>query len=637
MQTQADSPRGPEPVPRPQVHAPQELPNFRRDRFIALFTAVCIAVSLVARYGLKQTTLSDIPLWAALAVGGLPLLIDLLRKAFALDFGSDLLAGFSIVTAILLREYLVAAIVVLMLSGGAALEEYATGKASSLLRALANRMPSVAHRVSEGGLQQVSAEQVEPGDVLMILPHEICPADGEVLEGHGQMDESYLTGEPFLLPKAPGAQVISGAVNGPTALKIRALRASRESRYARIVGVVEEAERNRPPMRRIADRLGAWYTPLALSIALLGWWISGSPERFLAVVVIATPCPLLIAIPVAIIGGISLAAKRSIVIKNPAVLEEIDSCSTFIFDKTGTLTYGRPVLSQIHCPPGMREERVLQAAATLEQYSRHPLAEAVLNAARARSIAFTESDDVREDPGMGLTGDVAGTRVRITGRKQALQIDASLAGSLPAPTSGLECIVFLDERFAALFRFHDEARDESRPFVRHLSRRHAARRVVLLSGDRQAEVEHLAREVGIEEVYYGQTPEEKLAFVRATRRQEKTLFVGDGINDAPAMMAATVGVALGQNSDVTAEAAHAVVLDSSLRKVDELIHLARRVRGIALQSALGGMILSGIGMAAAACGWLPPLTGAIAQEVIDLAAVLNALRATSARGQLSDF
>src|SRR5215469_28470 len=606
------------------------------DTVIAIITTISIATYLALKYGFHSRA-AVIALYVPLVIGGVPIVVRLLGSAIRREFGSDLLAGFSIITAVALREYLVAVIIVLMLSGGAALERYATRRSSAVLGALAKRMPTTAHRLSEDGLIEIHAVDISPGDMLVVLPHEICPVDGEVLEGHGEMDESYLTGEPYEISKAPGTKVLSGAVNGQFALTIRATHLAVDSRFARIIRVVEEAERNRPPMRRLADRLGAWYTPLALVIAALGWWVGGRAERFLAVLVIATPCPLLIAIPVAIIAGISLAAKRGIVVKNPTALEQLDDCRTFIFDKTGTLTYGRPSLTEIICAPGFDEPMVLGVTASLEQFSRHPLAQAVRDAARNRFLPLHEVSDVSEQPGAGLVGTVNGVQVSITGRDKALAADPSVQAQLPPATSGLECLIFVDSKFAALLRFHDQPRSESRAFVRHLGRRHRASRVVLLSGDRKAEVEHLAGLVGINDVHFGQSPEDKVAFVREANRRGKTLFVGDGINDAPAMLMATVGVAIGQNSDVTAESAHAVVLDSSLRKVDELIHIARRIRSIALQSAVGGMVLSGAGMMMAVFGLLPPIAGAIAQEAIDLAAVLNALRATVPPKTLSDF
>ena len=605
---------------------------------IAVLTLVAIAAHLFLRFAWHLQEAQFWPLYVALVAGGIPLLASLLREAIKLQFGSDWLAGFSIVTATLLHEYLVACIVVLMLSGGSALEQYATRRASSALRALVRRMPTFAHRVNESGIDLIQVRDITIGETLAVFPHELCPVDGEVIAGHGKMDESYLTGEPFEIAKAPGSQVMSGAINGNTLLKVKATKLAVDSRYARILRVVEEAERNRPKMRRIADRLGGWYTPVALAMGICGWILSGTSERLLAVLVIATPCPLLIGIPVAIIGGISLAARRGIVIKHPKILEEIDACEVFFFDKTGTLTYGRPVLTDIVCKPDVDKSEVLSYAAALEQYSRHPLSQAILNAARALEVPNVIPTGVNERPDSGLSGEVAGHLVHITGRTQA--VAAGLVGSseLPPVESGLECMVMVDRAFAALFRFHDEPRAESSEFIRHLRPRHRAKQVVLLSGDRQSEVEHLAQIVGIEHIYAGVTPEEKLKLVTEETLRRKTLFVGDGINDAPAMLAAGASVALGsQSSDVTTEAADALVMDSSLRKVDELMHIARETRMIALQTAIGGMLLSCIGMLFAALGLLPPIAGAIAQEGIDLAAVLNALRINRPSNPLSDF
>jgi len=611
--------------------------EFGADSLIALSAFAAIAVYLLLRF-VWDSSLANLPLYAALLVGGVPLLIGLARRAIRLQFGADWLAGLSIITAILLHEYLVGCIVVLMLSGGSALEQYATRRASSALRSLAQRMPTTAHRVTVSGTETVNVQEIIPGNVLALFPHEVCPADGEVVEGHGEMDESYLTGEPFEMAKAPGSQVLSGAVNGAGLLKIRATRLAVDSRYARILKVVEQAEKNRPNMRRVADRLGAWYTPLAVTIAIIGWLLSGSPDRFLAVLVIATPCPLLIGIPVAIIGGISLAARRGVVIKNAKILEQIDTCETFFFDKTGTLTYGRPVLTDVLCQPWTSKAEVLSCAASLEQYSRHPLAQAIVDAATALRLEIPVPSGVSERPGQGLSGVIAGRSIHITGRPQALANGMVANAELPPVESGLECLVILDKRFAATLRFHDQPRADSSSFVRHLRPRHRANQVVLLSGDRRSEVEHLAQIVGIEHIYAGTSPEEKLRLVSEETARRRTLFVGDGINDAPAMLAATASVALGgKNSDVTAEAADAVIMDSSLRKVDELMHIAQRTRRIALETAIGGMALSGLGMLFAAFGYLPPLAGAISQEIIDLVAVLNALRMTLPPKRLSDF
>ena len=593
-----------------------------------------ILLHLMLRYMLNLHGISaNAPLFLVLLIGGVPLLWELAAKAIKREFGSDLLAGISIVTATLEREYLVAAIVVLMLSGGTALEAFATRRASSVLDALAKRMPQIAHRKEAGEIADVKLENLHIGDVVVIYPHEVCPADGTVIEGHGHMNEAYLTGEPFELDKTPGSTLISGALNGETVLTMHVEKLPVDSRYARIMRVMEETQQHRPRLRRLGDQLGAWYTPLAVGTAILAWLLSGESHRFLAVLVIATPCPLLIAIPVAVIGAISLSARRGIIVKNPAVLEQIDACRTAIFDKTGTLTHGQPFLAEIVCGAGVEEQAALRLAASLERYSKHPLAFALLRAAKEAGIALESAEQISEKPGEGLSGVVNGVTVRITGRKQ---VDAHSL-SLPAHRAGLECILFVNAQFAALFRFHDAPRKDGLLFVSHLSPRHGFNRILLVSGDRDEEVRYLAQAVGIREVYANKAPEDKVQIVREEALKQKTLFVGDGINDAPAMQAATVGIGFGQDSDVTAEAADAVVLESSLGKVDELIHIGRRMRRIALESALGGMALSMIGMAAAAAGWLPAIGGAVGQEVIDLVAVLNAVRAAVPIRELRDF
>jgi heavy metal translocating P-type ATPase len=573
------------------------------------------------------------PLILVLIAGGLPLLVPLTRKLWAREFGSDHLAGISIVISVILGEYLVGVIVILMLSGGTALEQFASGRASSVLDALARRMPQIAHRKTGAELADVKLGEIAIGDILEIFPHEICPADGVVVEGRGTMNEAYLTGEPFEIEKMPGSQVISGAINGDLAVCMRAERLPVDSRYARIMRVMHDAEQRRPRIRRLGDKLGAWYTPIALALAGLAWAATGDAHRLLAVVVVATPCPLLIAIPVAVIGAISLAARRGIIIKNPAVLEQIDRCRTLIFDKTGTLTYGKPVVSEILCAPGFTERQVLQTVASLERYSKHPLSRAILEAAQEARLPAELVSDISERPGQGLRGMVGKQRIQITSRHKIA--DKKLR--LPAVSSGLECVVLFDDCYAATLRFHDTPRTDSHTFIKHLGPRHAVSRVLIVSGDRDQEVRRLAEQVGIRDVHSAKSPEDKVAIVRSEVSQAPTLFLGDGINDAPAMQAATVGVAFGVQSDITSEAADAIILETSLARVDELIHIARRMRRIALQSAIGGMILSILGMVAAAFGYLPPIGGAIAQEIIDLAAVLNAVRVALSADTLTDF
>jgi heavy metal translocating P-type ATPase len=598
---------------------------------IAALALAMIALHLLLRSvggapGPFGRPLADLPLLVVLVAGGAPQLVRVVIHLARRRLNADLLAGLSIVTAVLLDELLAGTIIVLMYAGGQALEAFAVRRASSALAALARRMPDVVHRRRDGRVEDVPIGTVVPGDLVDVFPHETCPVDGVVVSGRTSMNEAYLTGEPFVLPKAVGAAVLSGAINGEGAIIVRAERTGVDSRWARILAVMHDSEQRRPRLRRLGDRLGALYAPLALAFAAMAWAASGDPRRFLAVLVVATPCPLLIAIPVAIIGSISVAARRGIVVRDPAALEQVDTCRTAIFDKTGTLTYGEARLTEVLPQDGFARDDVLAAVASLERFSRHPLAAPVLAAARADGLPLGEPREVCERPGEGLRGVLDGRLVEVTGRPALAARVPGVAASLPPQAGGLECVALIDGRPAALLRFRDEPRKDGRSFIGHLEPRHGFERVLLVSGDREEEVRHLAGLVGIREVHAGQSPEQKLDRVRAEVARAPTVFLGDGINDAPALAAATVGIAFGPGSDVASEAAGIVVLDTSLGKVDELLHLGRRMRGIALQSAVGGMALSVVGMGFAAAGLLSPVAGALAQEGIDLLAIVNALR-----------
>jgi heavy metal translocating P-type ATPase len=586
-----------------------------------------------ARFLLHNPHIEIIVLWVAIIGASIPLLLSLAQQVFKGNFSVDILALLSITTSLVLGQPWVAAIVVLMLSGGQALEGYATRRASSVLGALAKRMPQTAHRAGEV-VSDIPIESVAIGDQLLIYPHEICPVDGTVVSGGGSMDESYLTGEPYLIAKAPGSSVLSGSINGNSALTIVATKLAIDSRYAKIVEVLHASEENRPHIQRLANRLGSWYTPAAILIALASWFFSGHSERFLAVLVIATPCPLLISIPVAIIGAISVGARLGIIIKDPSILEKLETCHVMIVDKTGTLTYGKPSLTQLYNYNGLSREAALQYAASLERYSKHPLAGAVLAAAEAEHLTLLDAENVSEAPGSGLSGHIGGHLYAVTGRGK---LSPELAAEMPPVTPGLECVLLMDGKLAGVLHFQDEPRRETKSFLHHLGTKHSIDEVILLSGDRPAEVALFAAGMGITEAYGGKTPEQKLQFVTEKTARSRTIYLGDGINDAPAMMAATTGIALGVNSDITSEAAGAVILQSSLVSVDELIHIGRRMRSIALTSAVGGMGLSIIGMGAASIGLISPIQGAMAQEVIDLLSILNSLRMILPTGSLSDF
>ena len=579
---------------------------------------------------------TEIPLMVMCVVVAVPLTIEVARGLRSRRVGADVLGLLAMVTAAVMSEWIVAAVIALMVSGGKALEDAASARASAVLDALARRSPTIAHvRGGDGIPRDVDVASLAIGDVVVVLPHEICPVDGVVIEGRGSMDESYLTGEPYVVPKTPGSQVLSGAINSAEALVVRSERTAADSRYAQIVGVLTKAEAEQPPMRRLADRLGITYTVIALLFAVAGWVVSGDPNRFLAVLVIATPCPLLIGVPVAIIGAIALAARYGIIIKDPSMLERISTARTMVFDKTGTLTYGKPTLSSIDVAAGFDRHELLALTSSAEQYSRHPLAVAVIEA--TSDVPRLPVERVAEMPGSGLVAVVAGRELLVTGRVAVARTHPELVAQLPPEAAGLECVIIVDGGYAGTMQFRDEPRAGAREFIAHLNARHGVVRTLLLSGDRRSEVDYLAERVGLTEALAQVSPERKLQIVQAETALAPTVFLGDGINDAPAMTAATVGVAFGKNNDVTAEAADAVVLDSSFERLDELMHIGRRLRRIALQTAIGGIALSAVGMLLAVVGLLPPIAGAIAQEVIDLLAIANATRVAMARRPMTDF
>jgi heavy metal translocating P-type ATPase len=601
------------------------------NRMILIVTLLAIFVHFSLRWtGLAAVggfAAADLSLLVLFVVGGVPILAQLLLKFLRREMGADFLAAIAFVAGIWLGEYLAAALIILMLTGGQVLEAFAMRKASSALNALASRMPSVAHRKDDKGeISDIALDDVAIGDLIAVFPHETAPVDGTVVDGHGNMDESYLTGEPFVVAKVPGTAVLSGAINGDAVLVIRAEKQARDSRYAQIMHVMRDAEQKRPRIRRLGDQIGAWFAPVALLFAIMVLYVTGDSTRFLAVLVVATPCPLLIAIPITVMSAISIAARRGIVIRDPTALERLPTCQTAIFDKTGTLTYGRPELTDILPGPGFVADDVLRFAASLERYSRHPLAMAVMAAAKDRKIAAGDVARASEKPGQGLTGVVDGHDIAVTHRKKLLASDPQNARLLPETSSGLECVVMVDGRYGATLRFRDTPRDDGKSFVDHLGPIHRFKKIMLVSGDRESEVTYLSELLGIGKSLASQSPEQKVAIVRAETAAAPTLFMGDGINDAPALAVATVGIAFGKESAVTAEAAGVVIPEASLATVDELLHISIAMRRILLQSVIGGMVLSVLAMGFAAAGYISPVAGALLQEGIDIIAIANALR-----------
>ncbi len=610
----------------------------RRTTVIALFSVASILLHVLLRFGLRQgPEVSQLPLLATFVVGGIPLVYELLAKLWKREFGSDVLAGISIVTSLLLGEYLAGAIVILMLAGGEALEQYALRSASSVLAALAKRMPSVAHRKRDAEIADIALDEVAVQDTLVLYPHDICPVDGVVIDGHGVMDESYLTGEPFQITKTSGSTVISGAINGESALTIRVTRRAADL-------ALRENHGGDARVRREAATAAALGRPVRRGVHAGRAGFGGSrvgrqrrPDSFFGG---SRHCD---AMPAADRDphchyrlDLAVRAPRHHCEKSGCVgtnrrLPHRDFRQNRHADVRRTEADGTDCRARFQPKTGAHRGRQPGAILETSAGARH------FGCSKEAGIELPQSTEVSEPPGQGLRGTISGHQVLVTSRGSLIAQNDCWRGRAPAHRWRIECVVAIDDRYAATLRFRDAPRADSRSFVKHLGPKHQFQRIMMVSGDRETEVRYLAELVGITEIHAQKSPEEKLAIVRQETARAKTLYVGDGINDAPAMLAATVGMAIGQNSDVTTEAAGVVIMDNSLEKVDEFMHISRRMRSIALQSAVGGMFLSIAGMVFAATGHLSPVGGAIAQEVIDVLAVLNALRAALPPKVISDL
>jgi heavy metal translocating P-type ATPase len=566
---------------------------------------------------------------------GLPVVLRTLRGMASGRFAADLVATLAIVAALPLGQPLAGLIVVLMQTGGEALERYAEGRASEAVRELEAAAPRIAHRNSADGIEEIAVDAVAPGDELLIRPGEMVPCDGIVLDGRSHVDVSRLTGEPVPVSATAGTALKSGSLNLESPLTLRATAPARESQYARIVQLVRSAQSSKSPIQRLADRYAAWFTPLTLIVCALAWIGSGDPIRVLAVLVVATPCPLILATPVAIIGGINRAARHGIVFRHGTALEQLGRVRTAIFDKTGTLTIGRPEVSRVLVAGGMGEAELLRLVAAVEHASGHLLGRMVVQAAAARGIRPSEARDVVEAPGQGVTGMVDGRRVTVGAWNyvvaRAPGAEAGLAALLAGePAEALRAVVAIEGEGVGAIEFADRVRPGLPELLDRL-RRLGIRRTVLLSGDSQANATSIAAEVGIEEAYGDLLPEDKVAVVhRLVKSGEPVVMTGDGTNDAPALSTATVGVALASGGGgITAEAADAVILADDPGRLADAVAISRRTLGLARESIWVGLGLSGAAMLAAALGYIPPTVGALLQEGIDVAVILNALRAAA--------
>ena len=570
------------------------------------------------------------------SLGTLPIIYtvgrDTLRTLLGGSLGVDIVALVAILAALAMGEPFTAALIALMVAGGGALEEFAEARARRELMALVSHIPRIAHRRVGAALEDVAVAAIAAGDRLLVKPGEVLPVDGVIEEAAASLDEAALTGEPMPVARAVGEVGRSGTVNAGGPLALRATATAERSTYAAVVRLVTAAEGERPPMARLADRWALWFLPATLATAGAAWLLGGGPERALAVLVVATPCPLILAAPVALICGISRAARQGVVVKGGGALERLARVHTALFDKTGTLTTGTPRLSAVEPLGDFTVDEVLRLAASLEQVSVHVVATAIVAAAKTAELTLSLPDAVHEIPGGGLSGLVEGRKVTVGSAALLVQAGFILpttgAAARLAAAAASASWVAIDGKVAGALLLADRIRSETPRAIREL-RAAGVTRLVRVTGDRAASAEAVGEALGLDAVHADLTPEGKIATVRAER---PCLMIGDGINDAPALAAADVGVAMGaKGAAAAAEAADVVLLVDRIDRIAAAIVTARRARAIALQSIAVGMGLSGVAMAVAAFGYLPPVWGALLQEAIDVAVILNALRALGGR------
>lgn len=578
--------------------------------------------------------------WAARlwAIGTLPVLAGLIWEIVTSlrrgDVGLDIVAALSMTAALIFGEALAAGVVALMYAGGQYLERFAESRARREMTALLSRVPRSAMRYRDGGLEEVSLDDVVPGDRLLIRKGDVAPVDGVVASGLALLDQSTLTGETLPVKCDVGAAVLSGSTNVGDAFDLTAERRAADSTFAAIVRLVEGAQKARAPMARLADRYAMVFLAVTVALAAAAWLLTGDPVRAVAVLVVATPCPLILAVPVALVAGLSRAAGRGILVKGGRALEALARVRVLVIDKTGTLTRGRAQLEAIHAVDDVADSEILRLAASLDQASGHAIAEALVAEAQARGLRLSTPTEVTETPGEGLEGLVDGRRVILGGRAFVRSKLASAAAPEDGLTAGwIAVAVAVDGTLAGELILADALRDGTAALMLGL-RRAGIERIVLATGDRHDVAEVVAGDLGLDAIRADLTPDQKVMVVLSERKFGPVMMVGDGVNDAPALAAADVGMAMGaRGSTASAETADVVLLLDEIDRVLPAILIARRSRTIALQSVVVGIGLSVVGMVAAAFGLITPVQGALLQEVIDVAVILNALRALGGSGE----
>lgn len=607
-------------------------------RYPLVGATILIGLIVLVTALLGYTTVAQV--LATIYVGGVVLwtVVDMIRDMMAGNFGLDVLAVMAMVATLAVGEYGASIIIVLMLTGGEALEDYASNRAKSALTALLEQAPQTAHRFSsrqgdkDEAIEDVPAAQVRVGDHLLVRPGEVVPVDAKLLSTRGSFDESAITGESLPVSLRAGGEVPSGSLNGDEAVRLEALRTTENSQYQQIVALVADAEKQKAPVVRIADRFAVPFTALALIIAGTAWFISGDAVRFAEVLVLATPCPLLIAAPVAFMGGLSRSAKNGVIFKGGAVIESLSNIRSAAFDKTGTITGGRPEVVRVDAYPGFDESEVLKLAASAEQYSAHVLAVGIVAAAKGRGLGLLAAETAEETAGSGVSATFGQRRVVIGSRHFVLGTDPSysIEDGVKLEPGEVASYMTINGEPAGVIVLADQMRPDAPALVAYL-RDQGVETIEMLTGDGESTAREIGAQAGIADVRYSLRPEQKVALVHDLQPRP-ALMVGDGVNDAPALASADVGIAMGARGATAAgEAADAVIVPDSVWKVADAHTIARQTMRVALTAIWIGIILSVGLMLVAATGAIPAMVGALTQEIVDLAAILYALRALSGK------
>ena len=604
--------------------------NAQTDRLKTVLLGFALA-GLLAGLGLYFSGRTDVAqtVWFAGVVPVLAALVmEIIRSLARGEVGLDIVAALSMSAALTFGETLAAAVVAVMYSGGTFLESFAEGRARREMRDLLSRVPRTATRHRNGGLEEVALDDIALGDRLLIRQGDVVPVDGRIASAAAFVDTSALTGESLPVRLDRGSEAMSGSTNAGDAFDLEATREAKDSTYAGIVRLVEAAQASKAPMARLADRWSLGFLAVTVAIAFAAWWFTGDPIRAVAVLVVATPCPLILAVPEALVAGLSGAAHFGVLVKGAKPLEAMARIRTLILDKTGTLTDGRPQIVSIDSHDGMGADDILRYAAALDQASKHPVAQAIVAAARDRGLTLPIPEDVAEIPGEGVIGFIDGRQVIVGGDGFVAGRVGRLSGDHPELAAGSVMVaVAVEGRLAGHLVMSDPLREGAAEMLASL-RRQGVARILLATGDRAEVAARVTEGLGLDGIRAGLTPDEKVLLVLTEHKNGPVMMVGDGVNDAPALAAADVGVAMGaRGAAASAEAADVVLLVDRVDRIAPGIEIARRSRRIALESVVAGIGLSVLGMIAAAFGYLTPVQGALLQEAIDVAVILNALRA----------